>query len=131
MLIRQEELPMVALASMNDTHLEDIIMLNELAKLIEDEKVEEISGKLDAMLSHTVELFAAEEMMMQEKGFPAYSMHKAEHDRALAQMKEIVESWKKHKELDVLRHYIEGIMPAWLVQHVSTMDTVTARFLVS
>ncbi|WP_345975491.1 hemerythrin family protein [Sulfurimonas sp. HSL3-7] len=131
MLIRQEELPMVALASMNDTHLEDIIMINELAQLIEDKKVDEISRKLDVMLAHTVEHFGAEEKMMLEKAFPAYLMHKNEHERALAQMKEAVESWKKHKNLEELRDYIEAVMPAWLVQHVSTMDTVTARFLAS
>ena len=68
---------------------------------------------------------------MLEKGFPPYQMHKAEHDKALAQLKEVAQYWKEHKNLKALSHYIKVFMPAWLVQHVSTMDTVTARFLVT
>ena len=131
MLIREEELPKVELASMNDTHLEDLIMINELAQLIEDKKTDLITEKLDALIVHTVEHFSSEERMMLEKRFPAYPMHKAEHDRALAEMNEVVAEWKANKELEALRNYIVTTMPAWLVQHVSTMDTVTARFLVS
>jgi len=131
MLIREEELPKVALASMNDTHLEDLIMINELAQLIKDKKNELITEKLDALVAHTVEHFSGEEKMMIENRFPAYAMHKAEHDRALAQMNEVVARWRADKDMVALREYIEKIMPAWLVQHVSTMDTVTAHFLVS
>lgn len=126
----QEELPMVALASMNDTHLEDVIMINELARLIDEGSMDEITEKLDIFIIHTVEHFSGEEKMMLEKGFPPYQMHKTEHDKALAQMKEVSEYWKAHKDLNALGHYIKVFMPAWLVQHVGTMDTVTARFLV-
>jgi len=131
MIMTEAELPKVALASMNDTHLEDLIMINELSQLIEEEKTEAITEKLDALIEHTIEHFSAEEKMMLEKAFPPYPMHKAEHDRALAQMKEIVASWKSNNDINVLRHYIETTMPSWLVQHVSTMDTVTARYLVT
>jgi len=127
----QEQLPMVALASMNDTHLEDVIMINELARLIDNRETDAITLKLNELVNHTVEHFAGEEKMMLEKGFPPYQMHKTEHDKALSQMKEVVEHWKKHKDFNALDHYIKVFMPAWLVQHVSTMDTVTARFLVS
>ncbi len=129
--MRQEELPLVALASMNDTHLEDVIMINELARLIEEKSVDEITVKLDAFIAHTIEHFAGEEKMMLEKGFPPYRMHKMEHDRALAQMEEVAKYWKEHKDLNALGHYIKHFMPAWLIQHVSTMDTVTAHFLVA
>lgn len=131
MLMRQEELPMVALASMNDTHLEDLIMINTLSQLITDNDVEKIGLMLDQMVEHTVQHFAQEEQMMLEKNFPAYQMHKNEHERALVEMKNVNLQWKQDKNTAVLQNYIEVVMPAWLVQHVRTMDTVTAQFLTS
>lgn len=131
MLMTDEELPKVAVESMNDTHLEDLIIINQLAHLIEEGDVDAITEKLDAFIIHTIEHFSVEEKMMREKEFPAYPMHKTEHDRALAELKETVSNWKAHKDLKALRYYIVTVMPSWLVQHVSTMDTVTARFLVS
>lgn len=127
----QEQLPMVAMPSMNDTHLEDVIMINELARLIDEADMGEITAKLDILIGHTIEHFSGEEKMMLEKGFPPYQMHKTEHDKALAQMKEVSQHWKEYKDLNALSQYIKVFMPAWLVQHVSTMDTVTARFLVA
>ena len=41
-MITQEQLPMVAMDSMNDTHLEDIVMINAISKALENQEVEKI-----------------------------------------------------------------------------------------
>ena len=37
--------------------------------------------------------------------------------------------WKATRDLPALRHYLETELPAWLQQHIATMDMITARFL--
>ncbi len=84
--------------------------------MIEDGNSEAITEKLDDFIAHTIEHFYAEEKMMLAKAFPAYPMHKAEHERALAQMKEKVAEWKANKDLNALKHYIEVMIPEWLIK---------------
>lgn len=135
MLIEKQELPLVAMEFMNDTHMEDIDIINELFELIltyEKESTIENENKLNAKykewFDHTVEHFNAEEVMMQEKSFPPYPFHKAEHDNSLKTMEEIFTKWLEIKDIQILKQYFIETLPQWLVQHIRSMDTVTAMF---
>lgn len=130
-MITQEQLPMVAMASMNDTHLQDIILFNRLSQVIAQRNSEAISRVLQELLEHTIEHFSGEEKMMIEKNFPPYPMHKGEHENALNQMRHEIEIWESTHNFDRIAHYADVLLPQWLIQHVSTLDTVTAQFLVS
>jgi len=133
MLISKDEMPLVAMEFMNAVHLEDIEIINELFSLIiacdkGESSIEAINQKYQEWISHSVEHFRGEEVMMLEKGFPPYAMHKGEHDRALSEMKEIFQEWQKSADLSVLKIYLIERLPFWLINHINTMDTVTARF---
>ena len=128
-MITQEQLPMVAMPSMNDTHLEDILLINRLSDAAEAGDVEATEQILDALVAHTVEHFSGEEEMMREKMFPPYPVHKGEHDRALNELKMVAQNFKTTKETQAVVHYIEAVLTPWLLQHIETLDTVTAMFL--
>jgi hemerythrin len=128
-MMRQEELPMVAMAAMNDTHLEEMILINKISEAVEQKDEEKVTVLLDALLEHTIEHFSGEEKMMCQKRFPPYPMHKGEHDQALAELRIVVALWKEQHDFASLARYIGETLPQWIVQHIRTMDTATANFL--
>lgn len=138
MLIDKKNMPLVAMEFMNDTHAEDVDIINELFEQVleyEEKQTKENKVKIDELygkwFEHTVEHFRAEEIMMQEKNFPAYPMHKGEHDNALRIMDDVFRSWQERNNINVLKLYFSEHLPAWLINHINTMDTVTARFFES
>jgi hemerythrin len=136
MLIRLEDLPLVAMEFMNTTHIEDINIINDIFDLILEyektptEQNEEIlNQKYKEWIEHTISHFKTEEIQMEQKQFPPYQMHKSEHDNALRLMNDIFSSWLESKDIQILKQYFVETLPSWLVLHIKTMDTVTAMFL--
>ena len=136
MLIDFEKFPKVDMENMNDVHENDIKIINELNDLIENyisNESEELFSKLDEKyeewLNHTIEHFSGEEKMMIEKKFPPYAVHKQEHDNVLNAMKNVQKDLRKTKSAAGVKNFVQNGLVRWLVNHVQTMDTVTARFL--
>ncbi len=128
-MLTQEQLPMVAMPSMNDTHLEELLLINRILEAVEARDAEAVDALFEALTEHTLEHFSGEEAMMREKRFPPYLMHKSEHDRALNEMRMALTLWRQHRDFERLRYYIETTLVDWVVNHIQTMDTVTANFL--
>jgi hemerythrin len=120
---------MVAMPSMNDTHLEEILIINKLDDAAKNNETETVHEVLNELLEHTAMHFFDEEDMMEEALFPAFKMHKSEHDRHLHELKSIIQYFEKHKDTAAIHAYIEGNLTPWLINHIETMDTVTAMFL--
>ena len=128
-MMTQDQLPMVAIPSMNDTHLEEIIIVNKLDTAAKNNDINAVSEILNELLEHTIEHFSTENEMMQKAKFPAYDTHKAEHDRHLHELKALVKYFKKTQDPRAIKIHIEGNLEKWLIHHIQTMDTVTAQFL--
>lgn len=120
---------MVAIPSMNDTHLEEILIINRLDTAARSYDTKTVGVILKELLEHTVIHFSDEEEMMQETAFPAYLTHKAEHDRHLQELNALIEYFEKNQDPKAIFVYIEGSLSPWLKHHINTMDTVTAMFL--
>lgn len=124
-------IPKVAYEDMNTVHVEEVELLNKIEKLLEDNaSFEQISTSVEELLNHTKEHFANEERLMQEINFPAFRMHKSEHDRVLSEFQYVILDWRNKKDNSILQEYLTLDIPAWLHQHISSMDTVTAEFIV-
>lgn len=135
MLLEIDALPLVEMDFMNEVHKADIEIINRLFTSLlayEKEASEEKTFLVDRIFEewyrHTVDHFEGEEAMMRERAFPAYAMHKGEHDRVLMHMQALQEAWKNTREVKPLKIYLIEELPLWLNNHISTMDTVTARF---
>lgn len=138
MLINKNKLPMVAVEFMNQVHLEDLNLINELYELITtyekaptSQNKEKINSMYSQWFEHTINHFKTEEEKMLQLNFPPYQMHKSEHDRALNLMDNLFRKWNQTNDINILKNYFEKELPSWLVQHIQTMDTVTARFFKS
>jgi hemerythrin len=120
---------MVAIPSMNDTHLEEMIIINKLEKSVANNDIEAVSVVLKELYEHTALHFYDEEEMMEEALFPAFKTHKAEHDRHLHELKSIINYFEQNKDIKAVSAYIEGGLTRWMIHHIETMDTVTAQYL--
>ena len=128
-MISQEQLPMLVVPSMNDTHLEEMLIINRLDTAAKKYDTKLVSEILKELLEHTEQHFCDEENLMQEAVFPSYLGHKAEHDRHLQELQALMEYFDKNKDTKAIFIYIEGSLTPWMINHVKTMDTETALFL--
>jgi hemerythrin len=118
---------MVAVPSMNDTHLEESLLINKLEAAAKSSDIELTLQMLKELLEHTTIHFAQEEKIMQESGFFEHNSHKAEHDRHLNELKSIIKYFDERRDPNAIMAYIEGNLKAWMIDHVKTMDRVMAE----
>ena len=135
MLIDKNSLPIVDMDFMNETHFEDADLINKLYEKIElyekdssSENFTDLKSKYQEWLEHTIKHFATEEEEMEKRGFFAYPFHKGEHDASIKDMKIVWNNFENNKNISELKNYIEYDVINWLINHIKSMDTVTARF---
>lgn len=129
------QIPPTGLDFMNEDHRDGVEQLNSLEEPLaraatgDAAAVAEVDRLLDELLEHTREHFGREQAEMERCGFPAYPIHRGEHERVLAEMESVIAQWKEGRDADALERYLRDTYPAWFVQHVSTMDAATAHFV--
>ncbi|MCV6590912.1 MAG: hemerythrin family protein [Marinobacterium sp.] len=133
-LIDAAQIPAVALDFMNHDHSEAVALSNALYARLEhstpdSNEIATIDHQLELLYQHNEEHFAREEQHMQEYGFPPYPIHKGEHDRVLAELREIIHYWKNSHDTQALRHYLKHTFVSWFQNHLMSMDRVTAMFV--
>ncbi len=131
-----DDIPVIAVGSMNDTHHEEVALVNTLGDLLRQADAGEtdevaISSALQQWLEHTEQHFAGENELMQKYGFPPYSIHAQEHASALENLRHTIDDWNADHSIEALSEYVFSTWPQWFNQHVSSMDFVTAQFLSS
>ena len=129
-MIKQNELPLVSLKSMNEVHFEEVDILNTLLEQLDNKSdFETLSKSLDRLLEHMQEHFSGEEKLMKETYYPSLQMHKADHDKVLNQTRYAEMEWRNKKDEDALREYLEDEIVLWLDQHIKAMDTPMADYI--
>ncbi len=66
---------------------------------------------------------------MLNANFPPYQVHKEEHTKVLKIINDSISHWQLNRKKESLLPIVENLLPEWFIQHVSTMDSVTAEFL--
>lgn len=82
-------------------------------------------------LRHNREHFAREEAAMHETGFPAFAIHKREHERVLHWLETLAGDIAAGQDIAAVTQAIHDDIPAWFVQHTRTMDSATAAWIAS
>lgn len=132
-LIYVEQVEEMSVEQMQQTHENEIKILNEIEKLAFgfDRKTVELSvleKKLDEYIEHVKKHFANEERLMLEYDFPSYDMHKTAHDMFLLDLESAVRQWKKFGDIKKIINFVYKI-PEWIVLHVNSVDAPTADYL--
>lgn len=130
-MIDFSQVPKVDFEEMNNVHAEEVELLNAIEEVLNTIFVDtnRLQELVDELFIHTKNHFSNEERLMREVAFPAYMMHKSEHDRALNEFQLVVMDWRNKKDNDILKDYFLETIPQWLYQHIASMDTMTARFI--
>jgi hemerythrin len=124
--------PELPVAFLNADHAEEQRLLEELGVALEAHREggppAPVLERLALLAVQTREHFLREEQMMREVRFPAYPIHKAEHDRALGEMDREARAFRESGDAQRLWRYLFDVVPGWFVHHIRTMDAVTAKF---
>ncbi len=91
---------------------------------------EDFAERLAALVEHIRLHFQHEEQMMRASCFFAYSIHKNEHERVLAEI-ERIEGLLAQGSRDAVRAFLAVDIPSWFEVHRNTMDQVTSQYVVS
>lgn len=130
--IDPSQVPHLPVPFMNVDHALEVRMLNEIGAALAAHQrgrgdLVAVLEKLSVFAVHTREHFLREESLMREARFPAYLVHKAEHDRALAEMNDEARAFRESGDDQRLASYLFRRLPEWFVNHMQSMDLVTAR----
>jgi len=129
-MIKQSDIPLVSQESMNETHFEEVVIINQLLDQLDAKAdFETISQYFEKFLAHMQEHFSGEEKLMQEIQYPSFRLHQADHDKVLNQTRYAQMMWRNKKDVETLREYIEEDIVPWLDQHIKAMDTPMADFI--
>ena len=121
--------PTVAVDFMNHDHATFADLHRRLLDLLDaGAPPVSIDHALDDLVRHSRVHFADEEQLMRDVGFPAYPVHRGEHERVLAEMAGKIDAWRQDRDLGALSAWMRTEVPEWFVAHIATMDTMTARF---
>lgn len=133
--LKAEQIPTVGLDFMNHDHAQATQQINTLDQLIQQSQAgdidsqKEIEPLLINMYEHSQAHFAREEAEMVRVSFPAYGCHSEEHQRVLAELTQVLQQWQETEDLQQLANYLDKTLCRWLINHISTMDSVTAMFV--
>lgn len=133
-LLYAEQVEYMDFEPMQDTHEDEIKILNEIEKLatkylMDKNNLAALEIKLDAYIAHVKEHFLGEEKLMREHDFPSYEMHKMAHDMFLMDLNYSVRQWKEFGDVDKIINFIFK-SPEWIVMHINSVDAPTARYIV-
>jgi len=128
------DMPHVAFGSMNDTHSEEIELVNLLGEALilgmhDKQYYDDITEKLEEWIEHAQEHFSKEDQLMENCGFPALKVHTGEHRRVLENMRILLRRWMHDHQIEPVAEYVFNEWVSWFDDHVNTMDMITAQYL--
>jgi hemerythrin len=132
MLFNLENVSKVAFDDMNEVHIEELTLVNDIYHYLattSDHDHQIIKKMLELFAFHLRDHFLFEEDMMRETNCPIYSCHESEHKRVQKIMFQIFKEYGISKNINLLKFYFEIEFKSWIENHILTMDAVTGNFL--
>ena len=128
-LLKEQELPLVPYQGMNLVHRRELEIVNRLYRALVEGGEEEVDQLLNEFIRDVEEHFSYEEDLMRKSRFFAYECHHGEHNRVREELRSVKEKWEKERNREELKKYLEEVFKPWISEHILTMDTVTAQWL--
>lgn len=111
----------------DDQHQKLFDLLNELHELAAAGDRAAVGGKLDGLIDYVVMHFQTEERMMQEKNYPNFAAHKAEHDKLIATCADLQK--KFHTGEAEVTQDTTAFVKDWLCDHIPKVDKAYGPYL--
>lgn len=124
----------VAVEWMNRDHADALQLIRTLGEVAEAARLGErthsdVDRALGELAEHSRRHFHHEEREMRRTGFPPYEIHRQEHERLLSIFAQTVAQWQSDRDAEALARWVRVALAPWLVEHVQTLDAVTAAWI--
>jgi len=103
-------------------HRQMIHVINDVYRQLEDKHDSQpVQAAQTAIRAGISAHFAREERVMREAAYPEYAAHKENHEKLLAQIRDIVETYANDPEAG--RAMLQSSLSGWFDVHFATFDT--------
>ena len=120
----------VGIESIDQQHKKLINLINMLQTSVDYSTGEEFEREcLAAVVDYTKTHFVYEEGLMSKYGYPDFEAHKAQHQKMIDKISDLMAAYEEHPESamkDVL-----GFLKQWLIRHINGTDKQYSEFLLS
>ncbi len=82
---------------------------------------------LDELVDYTKTHFQYEESLMQETGYPDFEAHRAEHQKMIARVEEVIAEYQQDQ--DTAMQNALAFLKDWLIHHINGTDKEYSGFL--
>ena len=120
----------VGIESIDQQHKKLINLINNFQTAVDYSTGEAFEREcLTAVVDYTKTHFTYEEGLMSEYGYPDFEPHKAQHQKMIDKINELLADYEKHPErtmkiaLDFLKQ--------WLIRHINGTDKQYSEFLIT
>ena len=111
----------IGIPAVDHEHQELIRMINDLVtRVLEGSDVQFVSEALGDILSAIGAHFALEEKIMRERRYDQYFDHKADHDRLLDQLRDIMDDYEVYRQINPSQ--LVAALDDWFSVHFRTRD---------
>ena len=111
----------VGISRIDEQHQRLIDLINDLhAAMLAKDGESSLSKILDGLAAYAVSHFATEETLMKKFAYPDFERHKAEHDRLMAQVTQLLE--KSRSDAALLTREVMTFLQRWLIGHIVNVD---------
>ena len=135
--LRDSNVPALSLDFINKDHTEAAALIRQIDQVIHEIHqadlvfVDELNELLCSLFKTQRDHFMREEQAMANAGYPAFHIHKQEHNRLLNELTSLMDHWKKYQDVDSVALYMREIFPNWFSNHIKHMDRVCADYISS
>lgn len=115
--------------SIDQQHRKLVNLINQLQTAVDYSTGEEFEREaLNELVDYTKSHFGYEEKLMSDNGYPDYEPHKAEHEKMIGKVNEVLSEYEQNHEL-AIRHAL-AFLKDWLINHINGTDKAYSSFLI-
>ena len=120
----------VGIKSIDQQHKKLIHLINQLKTAVKYSTGEEFEREaLDEVVRYTKTHFSYEEDILQQNGYPDFEAHKAQHEKMIARVNEVLAEYEKNS--DSAMENALSYLSEWLINHINGTDKEYSHFMIS
>lgn len=120
----------VGLDSIDHQHKKLLSLINQLQTAVDYSTGEEFEREaLDELVGYTKTHFSFEEGLMKDNGYPDYEPHKAQHEKMVKHVEEVLAEYEQDHDT-AMSNAVE-FLKDWLINHINGTDQKYSDFLIS
>jgi hemerythrin-like metal-binding protein len=120
----------VGIESIDQQHKNLINLINMLQTTVDYSTGEEFEQQcLAAVVDYTKTHFVYEEGLMSKYGYPDFEAHKAQHQKMIDKVNDLLAAYEEHPE-SAMKDALD-FLKQWLIRHINGTDKQYSEFLLS